>query len=60
MSLTDQKGLALAGLGRTEEGRRVLSEARAEANRMGSRRSLLRILASLVAIANPIEAELLR
>ena len=54
------KGRALASLGQREEGRRILEEARSEAERLGSRRALWRILASLADLADQSEADVLR
>jgi tetratricopeptide (TPR) repeat protein len=54
------KARALASLGQLEEGRRILEEARVEARRLGSRRALWHILASLAELADPDEAEVLR
>ena len=54
------KGRALVSLGQREEGRRILEEARDEAERLGSRRVLWRILASLAELADESEAGVLR
>jgi tetratricopeptide (TPR) repeat protein len=54
------KGRILASLGQREEGRRLLEEARDEAEQLGSRRALWHILGSLAELVEPDKAEVLR